>query len=171
MNSLLSQTVPLWILFLLMGYFVIFMGLVVILYRWHIKRRRERPPEEFKLLRGPGETLRRRILKVDEDLFVHLLYAAFAPLFVACITILVAARLPKEYSLFGLCASAIAFIAGCALAVRWLFSNWKRRRNDFLGYLGERLVSESLEALTRDGYRVFHDVPAEGREKNFNLGR
>ncbi len=35
--------------------------------------------------------------------------------------------------------------------------------------MGERAVAEHLEALRESGYRIFHDVPCEGRKKNFNI--
>ena len=44
-----------------------------------------------------------------------------------------------------------------------------KRRNDFLGYLGERAVAENLDAVREKGYRIFHDVPANGRTTNFNV--
>ncbi len=36
-------------------------------------------------------------------------------------------------------------------------------------YLGEREVAERLEPLLTRGYRIFHDVPAQGGTKSFNL--
>lgn len=35
--------------------------------------------------------------------------------------------------------------------------------------LGERAVAEQLDVLRTEGFRVFHDVPAEGLEKKFNV--
>jgi hypothetical protein len=46
---------------------------------------------------------------------------------------------------------------------------FNRRRNDLLGYLGERAVAEYLEPLRQNGFRIFHDVPCEGRKTNFNI--
>ena len=45
----------------------------------------------------------------------------------------------------------------------------QRWRSDFLGYLGERFVGEQLEPLLAQGYSVYHDVPAQGTKKPFNL--
>ena len=56
-----------WIIFSLGVYCLLFLGAVVGLAIWKTKRRRSRPPVEFKFLRGPGETLRQRMAKFDED--------------------------------------------------------------------------------------------------------
>ncbi len=38
-----------------------------------------------------------------------------------------------------------------------------------MGWFGERLTAEHLRPLQQDGYRVFHDVPAEAGKHGFNL--
>jgi len=45
----------------------------------------------------------------------------------------------------------------------------KIRRNLLLGYLAERAVGEHLDELRPGGFRIFHDVPAKGARKSFNL--
>jgi hypothetical protein len=164
-----SGQVPLWMFYAVLAYFVGFMFVVGSLFLWHIWRRKERPPEKFKLLRGPGETLRRRVQKADDDLVLYVLVGAFAPLFLGCGTLLLAARLPESLVLAGAGAALLVFGATLLASGLLLFRFLHRRRNDFLGYLGERLVGEYLEPLVSQGYRVFHDVPAEGRRKRFNL--
>jgi hypothetical protein len=71
--------------------------------------------------------------------------------------------------LLGAAFAAIAFVASTVWAIIVLFRFLDRRRNDLLGYLGERVVAEHLEPLRESGYRIFHDVPCEGRKKNFNI--
>lgn len=38
-----------------------------------------------------------------------------------------------------------------------------------LGFRGERAVAEATNPLVADGYRIFHDVPAESKGAKFNL--
>ncbi len=156
-------------LYVVLGYFVGFMVIVGSLYGWRVWRRKERPPEKFKLLRGPGETLRRRVQKADEDLSIYIFAGAFAPLILAWCVLIIAVRLPKAFVLPGASIALLVFGAALFAAALFLFRFFHRRRNDFLGYLGERLVAECLQLLVPQGYRVFHDVPAEGRRKDFNL--
>jgi hypothetical protein len=83
--------------------------------------------------------------------------------------LLLAAHLPKAFVLLGAGVAFAIFGGTLVVAGVLLFRFLHRRRNDFLGYLGERLVAEYLEPLISQGYRVFHDVPAEERERKFNL--
>jgi hypothetical protein len=94
---------------------------------------------------------------------------ALIPLAVAWLMLLLAVHLPKTLGLICAALATIIFIAGAALAVRAMLRSLNRRRNDLLGYLGERAVAEHLEPLKADGYRIFHDVPCEGRKTHFNI--
>lgn len=165
----MTLNLPIWVFYAIIAYFVSFILIVGSLFLWRIWRRKERPPEKFKLLRGPGETLRRRVQKADEDLFLYISTGAFAPLFLGWGILILATRLPKALVLPGAGVALLVFGGSLLVAGLLLFRFLHRRRNDFLGYLGERLVVEHLEPLASQGYRVFHDVPAEGRQKKFNL--
>lgn len=154
----------------LVGCFFIFAATVAGVFLWNIHRRRERPPEAFKLRRGPGETLRRRVQKVDENLGAWLCGTAFAPLVLASLVVLVAVRLPRGLVLYGFIFSLLVGLTGFAFGGRALLHLLHRRRDDLLGYLGERAVGERLEPLLARGYRIFHDVPAVSNSgKRFNL--
>ena len=131
--------------------------------------RKDRPPEKFKLLRGPGESQRRRVQKADENLFSYLYGGAFVPLVIVSLALLLSVRLPKKLVLVGVAVAAVLFVVIPVCAIIMLLRFLNRRRNDLLGYLGERAVAEHLEALRETGYRIFHDVPCEGRKKNFNI--
>src|SRR6266404_6691133 len=157
-------SVPVWLVYALVAYFLAFTVITGGLYLWQTFRRKERPPERFKLLRGPGESQRRRVQKADEDLFLHVFAGAFAPLVVAWLVLLLAVRLPKNLILVGIITSLLAFAGSLIACYSFLVRFLRRRRNDQLGYLGERSVAEYLEPLLAEGYRVFHDVPAKGRD-------
>ena len=139
------------------------------IFWWSTARKKDRPPEEFKLLRSAGETQRRRVQKADENLFVYFFGGAFVPLVIASLVLLLAIRLPKRLVPVGAAVAAVLFFVGTVCAIIVLLRFLNRRRNDLLGYLGERAVAEHLEALRESGYRIFHDVPCEGRKKNFNI--
>ena len=140
-----------------------------IVFLWSTIRKKDRPPEKFKLLRSPGETQRRRVQKADENLFVYFFTGAFVPLVIASLVMLLTIRLPKGLVPVGAAVAAVLFLVSTFCAVIVLLRFLNRRRNDLLGYLGERAVAEWLEPLKTDGYRIFHDVPCEGRKKNFNI--
>jgi len=151
------------------AYLITFMVITGCIFLWSTARKKDRPPEEFKLLRSPGETQRRRVQKADENLFFYFFGGAFVPLVIASLVFLLAIRLPKRLALIGAGVAAILFLISTVCAVIVLLRFLNRRRNDLLGYLGERAVGEYLEQLRENGFRIFHDVPCEGRKKNFNI--
>jgi hypothetical protein len=148
------------------------MGVVVSIGLWSRRKRRERVPVEFKLLRGPGETLRRKIAAMDENFFLHVLAGAFGPILAAYPAIwLLAKWQPKSETEAGLGIAGLllVFLLSTYLGGRWLWSKFIENRNYELGYLGERTVAEALAPLLREGYHVYHDLPAEAGERKFNI--
>jgi hypothetical protein len=95
--------------------------------------------------------------------------AAMVPLCIGCAVLFAVAHLPTSLILAGAGVAVLTFLVSLVFAVVLFFRFMHRRRNDFLGYLGERAVAESLEPLIAEGYRVFHDVPANGKKSGFNL--
>ena len=145
-------------------YFLLFVGSVVGVGIWMTKRRKEKPPLEFKLLRAPGESLRRRMAKFDEDAFFHFAGAAGAPIVAGLLVMTGLVWFTPHMRLsYGLAIVAAVVLPVVFLSGRWMLGKLLRFRSDRLGYLGERAVGEALMPLAAAGYHVFHDVPAEGK--------
>jgi hypothetical protein len=161
--------IPVWAVYAFDAYIIIFTVITGGIFWWSTARKKDRPPEEFKLLRSPGETQRRRVQKADESLLSYVFGGAFVPLLIVSLMLLLAIQLPKRLVLVGAAVAAVLFVASTVYAIIVLLRFLNRRRNDLLGYLGERAVAEWLEPLKADGYRIFHDLPCEGRRKNFNI--
>jgi len=159
-----------WALIAVAAYFLLFAGAVVGIQIWKIRRRRERPPVAFKLLRGPGETLRRRVAKSEEEFVFRVFGAASVPVFAALAVLgaLIVIR-PSTPLSIGLGVTVLVFLVTLIPSARWALRDLLRSRDDHLGYLGEREVAEQMQPLSAKGYRVFHDVPAEGAKTQFNL--
>lgn len=151
-------------------YLIVFVFGILGFAIWQIKRRNERPPLAFKLLRAPGESLRRRLAAFDENGFFMILALGLLPLaaFVAVAKLLVSFA-PQTPLRLGLSIVAGVVLTVLYFAGRQAYALLRRNRNDALGYLGERAVGEALEPLGPQGFRVFHDVPAEGRTGTFNV--
>jgi hypothetical protein len=141
---------------------------VIAFARW---QRKSRWPfkEEDKLLRGPGEELRRRIAKLDEG---------FASEFVGGgIGILAAMALVGDLlrRLFGWSPTTAGWLAVLAGVIVMSVSLWRIRRlwqeraRCYLGWFGERLVGEQLQLATVHGWRVFHDLPFKNNGAGFNI--
>lgn len=161
-----------WIIYGMMGYGMLFILSVFGFAIWWARRRNERPPLKFKLLRGPGETLRRKVAKMDEDLLTTLIGAALVPVISLGFPMLILKMFtpttwPQMYVWFGF--AAVVLLVSLFFSWRWAVRHMLRWRDYNLGYLGEREVGEHLVPLLQRGYRVFHDIPAEGAKKPFNL--
>jgi Nuclease-related domain len=122
----------------------------------------ERPPVSDKLLRSPGESLRRELERIDDQINDILVLTVFGPvLFTAIFVIVNGGMKPSGFPV----APAIVFIT--TVAMGFVLLVWRltfliaRRRNYRLGFAGERAVAEELNQLMLDGCRVFHDVPME----------
>lgn len=134
---------------------------VLYLWMWNIKRKKERSPIADHLLRPPGESLRRKIETLDEDLF-----ATTATVLVQPVWFLVIVFLFSKLR-FGLSPLVILIIGGLVTAIgfTWATVRLLRVGNDLrnhrLGFHGERAVGEEINQLMRDGCHVFHDLPME----------
>lgn len=159
-----------WATWGLLAYLLVFFFGVLGFAIWRAKRRNERPPLAFKLLRAPGESLRRRIAAFDEWGAFKIFAAGLAPVGVALGALqLLIWFAPKTPLPLGLALVALVALIAVYFTGRWCYRHLKRYRNDALGYLGERAVGEALDALSQQGFRVFHDVPAEANGAKFNV--
>ena len=162
-----------WAFWFFVVYGLLFFAACLGLGFWHIRKRRERPPVEFKLLRGPGETLRRRLAKFDENLIFHIGGWGVVPLVVFSLALHFGFSAFKFHTWMQLwCATGVVvFLFAIALlySIRRVMRGLFRYRADWLGYMGERFVAEKIAPLEREGFRIFHDVPAEAGNRKFNL--
>ncbi len=162
----------LWTLFSFAVYFLLFGGAVFGMALWRVKRRRNRPPVDFRFLRGPGETLRRRMAQFDEDFFLRFVLAALAPVLAAIVVSYGVFKYRPQtvtHLWIGSGLVVLAFFGTLIPMVRWGVRSLIRYYNDRLGYLGERFVGDCLEPLKRKGWHIFHDVPGLAGERKFNL--
>ena len=143
-----------WAIILESAFLLALAGAVLGLIHW--KDRKKRLPFTQKILRPPGESLRLRLIELDEklnDCFVQLFLAAYSPLVMAG---LVAMQGVRPTAGVWITLVTIAVIASIWSAFR-LWKLIKLRRRIRLGFEGERHVGETLNQLMLAGYRVFHD--------------
>lgn len=129
-----------------------------IMHGWRFRRAQKqgRKPVSEKLLRPPGESLRRRIdvlLEAFDEQLTSLLGLA------AAMAALYAVFAPREGP--WLFAGALLASLGCAgfFGYRLIFII-RDLQNHRLGFAGERAVGQELDQLLRQGCDVFHDFPA-----------
>jgi hypothetical protein len=153
----------------LIGYVLVYFVVVVGIWKWRISRRQERPPVPEKLVRAPGETLRQKLERFDDTLLLHLVASALVPLLAMVFGLMGITRLPENAQFWALLGLLLLIGAALFFSARWLMLILEKRRNHYLGYFGERVVGETLDALRAKGFRIFHDVPALEATPPFNL--
>ena len=137
-------------------------SLSVWLYQRQRKARRLHPPEPAKFLRGPGESLFRRSDELLEKFLSTILTGACLTVALVGVPALVLRFFPEANPLILFGSGFLLFVAGSIWVVRSAIKILNERANLRLGWIGERLVAESLEMCLAKGCRVFHDVPIEG---------
>jgi hypothetical protein len=158
-----------WIIFAVYG--LVFLALLVGVSLWRKKSRKTRAPfpENAKLLRGPGETLRRKLTELEERETNALLVAFAAPPAVGATLAWIATHLTGASQIASLLIAAAGLLGSLIFFIRRLVGGIDRWRNTWLGYFGERVVAESLEPLKAAGFHIFHDVPAGDSKAPFNI--
>lgn len=132
--------------------FAVIIG-VICARRWYIKQRRIRCSSSEKLLRPAGYTLSCQL----NDLCVNLLTWLMG---IVCVAILFSTKTatlqnPIFANLF------LALISGVlvVLALRTI----RQIENVRQGLHGEQIMGEYLQNLIAQGYKVFHDIPGDGK--------
>jgi hypothetical protein len=153
------------------GYFAFFMLSVLAILWWQRRQKKTRLPfgDGLRLLRGPGETQLRisREMEEQEPWLVAILGGM--PVLIACTMLQWLGKLPGVLQWAWLVLVLVTFIGTFLLTVRWFACRTRESFDRYLGYFGERIVAEHLEPLKQEGWRVFHDVPAENNGAKFNL--
>lgn len=149
---------------------VYFAAVIGILYVLRARRKSRWPfKAEDRLLRGPGEELRRKLIELDEQYIWETIGGIAGGVIVFGVGIEVGRRVfgPSSTTPWIL-ASIVALIA---IGIGWLrvVRVWQKRQKLFLGWFGERYTSEYLEPAKLLGWRVFHDVPFVSDGKKFNV--
>lgn len=142
-------------------------GATLLRVRGH--RDRQPFPEQLRLLRGPGESLRRKLQTHRQAELVDILGAFLLPVLAGTALFHVTTRLDGPVQLVALLTTACALLAGLGFLTRRLLARIAHARNLYLGHFGERVVAEALDPLKARGFLVFHDVPAEDDAGPFNI--
>ena len=126
--------------------------------RWNRKRAGERPPQQAKLLRPAGHSLSHRLADLSDSFAGWMMGAFLASL--ASVGLFSVTPSKNQASQVTIAILAGFGAAGCTV-MAWRTA--KKMRQHRLGLLGEQSVAEQLQELVACGYRVFHDVPGDGK--------
>lgn len=159
-----------WRFAALIAYFVIYLLLGFAGLWWTRRQRKTRWPfkESDKLLRSPGEGLRKQIAAIDENIPLELLgFIGGSAIALPAFTLIVKlASLNARTAIVGVACGMLVFAVVSAFRITRI---WKRRSKLLLGWYGERMTADYLRPLQHRGYHVFHDLPAEPGANGFNI--
>ena len=163
----MSAVTSIWIFIL---FVFAYLGTVATLWIWRVNRRRERPPVSEKLLRGPGEGLRRRLERLDDYFLIGLAACSVVPGLLLWGGLVLSGHIKSTVWAEVVFISAIVlFVGALAGAGWWLMRTLTLRRDCHLGLYGEKAVAEALLPLMTEGYHIFHDVPCEYGDTKFDI--
>ncbi len=157
---------------LLIVYSLIVFGALFVAIQVLKSRRRPRlpfKPEKERLLRGPGESLRKQVELMDENQIYLLVGLLAVPLLGGSIVhfALKGTGIVSQTALALL--PLVVALSLVGFGAWYLAKDMIKRGNYYLGWFGERMVAEELEPLRAKGWEVFHDVPAESGKQEFNI--
>jgi len=134
----------------------------VVFYKKRLQSKR-RNPINNNLLRSPGESLRHRIEDVNLDISTYLSLVTILPLMLYALYISFSSL--KNLSLFANVFYFVISLFSIVFIIYKLIKLVTIKAKLSLGYDAELAVGQELNSMMRDGYWVFHDVPAE----NYNI--
>jgi hypothetical protein len=125
-------------------------------------RRGRRSPLTVQMLRAPGESLSGQIDNISEDIDTYLVMSTVTPLL--CFSMYLSTRYLGNAKVSWVTLFIVGVVSIIFFSVK-IATLLKKRNNLYLGLDCERSVGEELNQLMLNGYRVYHDFPAE----NFNI--
>jgi hypothetical protein len=129
--------------------------------RRHIRLKSLRPSFKQNLLRLPGGSRLRWLDNLNEQINLYLVYVIILPLIIYSTLISVSYFQEQKPLLTVIWISSTICIAIIAYFVFKLVKLLSRRKSIRLDYEGELAVGQELSQLMREGYRVYHDFPAD----------
>jgi hypothetical protein len=157
MNVFLSSALP---LVLMLGCFVVPIHVLIWLRKW--QRRKRRSPLTAKLLRGPGEMLRRELDDIETNCSAYLALLMTLPFMVFTIHVSQSYFADSPETITRWLLSGAIVVGGIAFLSFKLYRLFHRRFELQNGLEAELAMGQELDQLMRDGAVVFHDFPAEG---------
>ena len=118
-------------------------------------------PLNFELLRSPGQSLKERIEEINDRISDYLTFMFMGPLAMYAIVVsqYLTSTPPSPFLLILYLGVALGLSVFFSLKI---FRLMRTRTHYRLGYDCELMVGQGLHTLLAEGFRVFHDFPADG---------
>jgi hypothetical protein len=134
-------------------------GMVFLVHRQlNILRASRKLPFQELRRRPVGETLRLKVMDLDESINERITFILLVPIFLAVFFLFFL----KDHGLGTCLLFFLTSFVWVFIFTRPLLALIKTRRDYQLGFEGERYVGEELSALIAKGFEIYHDVPFDG---------
>lgn len=141
---------------------ILFTMLAVLkLIRQHIQQKSRRPSFDSHLLRIPRGSLLRQLDILNEQIILYLVGIVALPLIIYSSLVSCTYFMTTKPSGLVIWISSISSAACIAYLILTLVGLLNQRRDLKLDFEGELAVGHELNRLMFDGYRVYHDFPAD----------
>jgi hypothetical protein len=140
-------------------------GLLIVflkLFRNRLDAKPKPPPQSKRGLRPPGFLLAAELDRLDREILLCSIASFVLPLLVCAAVVIPRLAPHPDIGAIAIGGAAVVGTGIYAACLSRLVRLMKKRRNVRLGREGELSVGGELEKLEKDGYRVFHNVPADG---------
>jgi hypothetical protein len=151
-----------YIPFLIIAAVILVAVILVELFRFRIARKGLRSPFSQAIARSPGQSQLKRLDELNEEVSIQAAALLAVPITIYAVYL---SHLYFEGRSFN---RTEAIAVGATAAVFLVFTLFKllgfrrKRRKIRRGCEGEMIVGQALNRLMLEGYRVYHDFPADG---------
>ena len=147
-------------IFIMAGAFLV--GTVVLyLWRFYPKRKRFQPPLSQDLLRSPGQSLLAELDLINKELRRYWVFVVLSPLTLFAVHLLLSYVNATDKSGVRLMVAVGGGLILCIFSVYKVIMLLNERKTLRLGYADKSAVGRQLEQFIQDGFRVYHEFPAE----------
>jgi hypothetical protein len=157
MQPVLAAALP-----LILSLFFFALPISVLIWVRKVRRRHRRSPLTTRLLRGPGETLRRELEQVMDDFNANMALLFAFPFIVCSIYLSQTYFGGAQESVFRWVLAGILTLGFVVYLLIKLLRLGRLRFDLQNGLEAEIAMGQELDQLMREGAIVFHDFPAEG---------
>jgi hypothetical protein len=134
---------------------------VLYLWRFYTKRKKFQPPPSQDLLRSPGQSLLAELDLINKELRRYWAFVVLSPVTIFAVHLLLSYVNAADKSSVRLMVAIGGGLILCIFSVYKVIMLLNERKILRLGYADKSAVGRQLEQFTQDGFRVYHEFPAE----------
>lgn len=138
--------------------------LALVLFKY--QTRNKKSPISIELLRSPGESLKKDIDEISENLFERMIFLMVVPIVIYSFLVGQYVSTGKAPSLLMTGGAIFVVLLYCIWQGKKLYTLLIKRNHLRLGYGCEVATGQGLALLAKSGFNIFHDFPAN---QDFNI--